>query len=163
MTPEQIEILSWWKKDPDNPATIFTEMNAYSTKELSAYGVGEGGGGGGSDYERLDTWASYDSSRADWVLSAFLGNDLNTRVTAIDGRVTDLENSSGGGGSGSVTSVGISVPAGLSVSNSPITSSGVMEIGLETGYSIPTTVKQGQWDTAFTNNHTHSNKRCWMV
>jgi len=155
MTAEQIEILSWWKKDPDNPNTIFTEMNAYSKLELSAYGVGDGGGGGGSDYERLDTWASYDSSKAGWVLSALLGNDLNTRVTAIDGRVTDLENSAGGG---SVTSVGISVPTGLSVSNSPITSSGVIAIGLQTGYSIPTTAKQGQWDTAFTNNHTHSNK-----
>ncbi|WP_286847093.1 hypothetical protein [Proteiniphilum sp. UBA5463] len=154
LTPEQIEILSFWKKDPVNPNTIFTEMNAYSKLELSAYGVGDGGGGGG-DFNRLDVWADYDSSKAEWVLSALLGNDLNTRVTAIDGRVTDLENSAG---SGSVTSVGISVPTGLSVSNSPITSSGVIAIGLQAGYSIPTTVKQGQWDAAFTNNHTHSNK-----
>jgi len=154
LTPEQLEILSWWKKDPDNPNTIFTEMNAYSKLELSAYGAGDGGGSGG-DFNRLDVWADYDSSKAGWVLSALLGNDLNTRVTAIDGRVTDLENSAGGG---SVTSVGISVPTGLSVSNSPITSSGVIAIGLQTGYSIPTTAKQEQWDTAFTNNHTHSNK-----
>jgi hypothetical protein len=155
LTPEQIEILSFWKKDPDRENTIYTEKNAYSKLELSAYGVGDGGGGGGSDYERLDTWADYDSSKAGWVLSALLGNDLNTRVTAIDGRVTDLENSSG---SGSVTSVGISVPTGLSVSNSPITSSGVIAISLQTGYSIPTTVKQGQWDTAYSNSHTHANK-----
>lgn len=148
LTPEQIEILSFWKKDPDNPNTIFTEMNAYSKLELSAYGVGDSGGGGGSDYERLDTWADYDSSKEGWVLSAFLGNDLNTRVTAIDGRVTDLENSAG---SGSVTSVGISVPTGLSVSNSPITSSGVIAIGLQSGYSIPTTAKQGQWDGVVTD------------
>mgnify|MGYP000848133622 CR=1 FL=1 len=47
MTPEQIEILSFWKKDPDNPNTIFTEMNAYSKLEISAYGAGSGGGGGG--------------------------------------------------------------------------------------------------------------------
>ncbi len=95
LTPEQLEILSFWKKDPVNPNTIFTEMNAYSKLELSAYGVGEGGGSGGSDYERLDTWASYDSSKAEWVLSAFLGNDLNTRVT-------NLENSGGGGGGSTV-------------------------------------------------------------
>jgi hypothetical protein len=97
LTPEQLEILSWWKKDPDNPNTIFTEMNAYSKLEISAYGAGSGGGGGGggSDYERLDTWADYDSSKSGWVLSALLGNDLNTRVT-------DLENSGGGGGGSTV-------------------------------------------------------------
>lgn len=146
LTPGQLEILSWWKKDPANPNTIFTEMNAYSMGELSAYGLGSGGGGG--DYNRLDIWADYDSSKSGWVLSAFLGNDLNTRVTT-------LEQSAGGG---SVTSVGISVPIGLSVANSPITTSGVIAISLQTGYSIPTTAKQNNWDTAFTNNHTHANK-----
>lgn len=59
---------------------------------------------------------------------------------------------------GTVTSVALTVPTGLSVTGSPITSSGTLKISLTSGYSIPTTAKQGQWDTAFTNNHTHGNK-----
>lgn len=60
--------------------------------------------------------------------------------------------------SGTVTSVGMSVPTGLSVAGTPITSSGTLAVTFASGYSIPTTAKQGNWDTAYTNNHTHSNK-----
>jgi len=55
----------------------------------------------------------------------------------------------GGGGSGTVTSVAISLPTGLDVSGSPITTSGTFAITFASGYSIPTTTKQGQWDTAY--------------
>ena len=57
-------------------------VDTYSTGELSAYGAGEGGSG--SSYSRLDTWASYDVTKAGWVLSALLGNDLNTRVAFLE-------------------------------------------------------------------------------
>lgn len=59
---------------------------------------------------------------------------------------------------GTVTSVGLTVPTGLSVSGSPITGAGTFAISLATGYSIPTTAKQANWDIAFANNHTHPNK-----
>ena len=59
---------------------------------------------------------------------------------------------------GTVTSVGLSVPTGLSVSGSPITSNGTLAISFASGYSIPTTAKQGQWDAAYSSSHTHSNK-----
>lgn len=59
---------------------------------------------------------------------------------------------------GTVTSVGMSVPAGLSVSGSPVTSSGTLAVTFTTGYSIPTTAKQSNWDAAYTDKHTHSNK-----
>ena len=55
---------------------------------------------------------------------------------------------------GTVTSVAVSVPTGLSVSGSPITSSGTIAISLQSGYSIPTTTKQTEWDTAYTNRIT---------
>ena len=50
--------------------------------------------------------------------------------------------------SGTVTSVGVSASSGsnLSVSGSPVTSSGTITIGVASGYSIPSTTKQGQWD-----------------
>lgn len=42
-----------------------------------------------------------------------------------------------GGGSGTVTSVAATVPTGLTISGSPITTSGTLAIGLDTGYVIP--------------------------
>lgn len=50
---------------------------------------------------------------------------------------------------GTVTSVKMTVPTGLSVSESPITTSGTLAISLASGYSIPTTAKQANWDTAY--------------
>ncbi|MFZ9066251.1 MAG: beta strand repeat-containing protein [bacterium] len=50
---------------------------------------------------------------------------------------------------GTVTSVAVSVPTGLAVSGSPVTSSGTIAISLDTGYSIPTTASQTNWDTAY--------------
>lgn len=59
--------------------------------------------------------------------------------------------------SGTVTSVGVSVPTGLSVSSSPVTSSGTIAISYASGYSIPTTAKQTTWDNK-QNAITSSNK-----
>lgn len=48
--------------------------------------------------------------------------------------------------SGTVTSVAMTVPTGLSVSGSPITTSGTLAVTFASGYSIPTTTKQSEWD-----------------
>ena len=50
---------------------------------------------------------------------------------------------------GTVTSVGLSVPTGFSVTGSPVTSSGTLTLRFASGYSLPTTAKQSQWDTAY--------------
>lgn len=47
---------------------------------------------------------------------------------------------------GTVMSVGLSVPTGLQVSGSPITTSGTLAITYALGYAIPTTAKQDEWD-----------------
>ena len=65
--------------------------------------------------------------------------------------------SSGGGGSG-VTNVGMTVPTGFSVNPGSIASSGTFAITFTSGYSLPTTAKQGQWDEAYNAKHSHSNK-----
>jgi len=52
------------------------------------------------------------------------------------------------GGSGTVTSVGLSVPTGFSVAGSPITASGTLALGFAAGYSLPLTATQSSWDTA---------------
>lgn len=50
---------------------------------------------------------------------------------------------------GTVTSVAMTVPTGLTVTGSPITSAGTLAVSFTAGYSIPTTAKQTQWDTAY--------------
>jgi hypothetical protein len=51
---------------------------------------------------------------------------------------------------GTVTSVGMTVPTGLSITGTPITTSGTLALTFTAGYSIPTTAKQTEWDSAFT-------------
>lgn len=65
---------------------IKAKYGLYTEQFLSSMGLNTGtGGGSGSDYDRLDAWADYDASKAGWVLSAGLGNDLNTRMTNLEG------------------------------------------------------------------------------
>lgn len=56
-------------------------------------------------------------------------------------------------GSGTVTSVAMTVPTGLTVTGSPITTSGTLAVTLTSGYSIPTTASQTNWDTAYTDRN----------
>lgn len=59
---------------------------------------------------------------------------------------------------GTVTSVALTLPTGLTCSTKTITTSGTFAISLASGYSIPTTTKQTAWDGAVSAKHTHSNK-----
>ena len=59
-----------------------------------------------------------------------------------------------GGGSGSVTSVDMSVPTGFSISGNPITTSGTLALAFASGYSLPTNASQANWDTAYNNSIT---------
>ncbi len=80
------------------------------------------------------------------------GNAAGTGVNRVN-----VPNPEGGGTlaltsdikAGTVTSVGMTVPTGLSVSPATITSSGTFAITYASGYAIPTTTKQSNWDTAY--------------
>lgn len=230
----------------EGQGTIRVNYNFYGVGEISAYGAGDlgsGSTGGGTSYNRLDLWGDYSVDKAGYVLSAYLGNDLNSRLSAIEGNgaTSIVVNGSGnaitnvskagttltfskgstflegnelitlsgdvtGTGNtaittsiaastvtgklltgyavgsnsalaatdsilsafgkiqgqinarpGTVTSVGLTLPTGLSASTTTITGSGTFGIVFASGYSIPTTAKQTNWDTAYTNNHTHAN------
>lgn len=83
----------------------------------------------------------------------------NTRTLTINGVAYDLSADRSWtistSGTGTVTSVALSatMPTGLvaSISGSPITSNGTLglTITMQSGYSIPTNTKQGQWDSAY--------------
>jgi len=53
-----------------------------------------------------------------------------------------------------VTSVAMTTPTGLTVTGSPITSSGTLALSLATGYAIPETTSQTNWNTAYNNRIT---------
>ena len=59
---------------------------------------------------------------------------------------------------GTVTSVALTLPTGLTCATKTITTSGTFAINLASGYSIPTMAKQTAWDGAVSAKHTHSNK-----
>lgn len=54
-----------------------------------------------------------------------------------------------GGGTGTVTSVAATVPTGLSISGSPVTTSGTLAFSLQSGYNIPLTASTTNWDSFF--------------
>lgn len=56
-------------------------------------------------------------------------------------------------GSGSVSSVGLSLPTGLEVAGTPITTSGTFVVSFSSGYSIPTNTAQSNWNTAYTDRN----------
>lgn len=60
----------------------------------------------------------------------------------------------GVGGSGTVTSVDMSVPTGLSISGNPITTSGTLALSLTSGYIIPLSASTTDWNTAYINRIT---------
>ena len=167
----------------------------YSDDFVSALGISDSTGGGGTSYDRLDAWGDYTSEKASWVLSAKLGYDLNTRVSALEGgsamnfeksgtgnaltgfsksgntvtfstgtfltshqRLYTLTLQRNGEGIGSYVPTAdkvininactaITMPKGFTVGT--LSSVGVIGVTFASGYSLPTTAKQQQWDTAY--------------
>lgn len=108
-----------------------------------------GGGGGGRDDKLTDRQKELVALAE--VYRQQTGNA--GKYLKTDGTNISWETVSGGGG-GTVTSVDMSVPTGLQVTGNPITSSGTLSISYASGYAIPTTAKQGDWDTAYSwGNH----------
>ena len=73
-----------------------------------------------------------------------------TRTLTINGVAFDLSaNRTWTVGTGSVTSVGLIMPTGFAVSSSPITDAGDLTVAFASGYSLPTTASQTEWDLAY--------------
>lgn len=115
---------------------IEARFGLWTESFLSALGLNSSGSGGGG--------ASY--------LGDLLDVNISSPATG-EGLVFDgtrwVNGPIGGGGTGSVESVGLSMPTGFSVTGSPVTSSGTLAVGFASGYSLPPTSKQAQWDAAY--------------
>lgn len=115
---------------------IEARFGLWTEQFLSALGLNSGGGGGGS--------VSYLNDLLDVSI---------TNPTVGEGLIYDgtrwVNGPIGGGGTGIVESVGLSMPTGFSVTGSPVTTSGTLAVGFASGYSLPPTSKQAQWDAAY--------------
>lgn len=189
------EMAKWFAKDSDGNIYVVNEKGFYSNSFISALGLSASTGGSGASYDRLDAWGDYDSSKASWILSAKLGYDLNTRVSALEGgsamnfeksgtgnaltgfsksgntvtfttgtfltshqKLYTLTLQRNGEGIGSYVPTAdkvininactaITMPKGFTVGT--LSSVGVIGVTFASGYSLPTTAKQQQWDTAY--------------
>ena len=81
--------------------------------------------------------------------SALAGTEVVPIVQGGNTVKTTLSNIAALSGNGTVTSVAMSVPTGLTVTGSPVTSAGTLSVSYTAGYAIPTTAKQTDWDTAY--------------
>jgi hypothetical protein len=86
----------------------------------------------------------------DQIVALTAGTGISISGTYPNFTITNSSPSLGG----TVTSVAMSVPTGFAISGSPITSSGTLGLTFASGYSLPTTASQTNWDTAYTNRIT---------
>lgn len=121
-----------------------------ATLDVSGFYDGGSGGSGSSSFDEAAMWTA---------LGGTIGT--NEKVSTAHLPMSDLDTWVAGKGfvtSSGVTSISMTVPTGFSVSGVPITSTGTLALAFASGYSLPTTAKQGNWDSAYSNSHTHSNK-----
>ena len=85
--------------------------------------------------------------------TGFLAKGNDGQILTLASGVPSWTNASATG----VTSVAMTTPTGLTVSGSPITSNGTLALSLSSGYAIPTTTSQTNWDAAYTNRITSAN------
>ena len=96
---------------------------------------------GSTNLNGITDWAI-----GDWAIfngTVWQKIDQTNTVTSVNGQT-------GAVSVGTVTSVAMTVPTGLTISGTPITTSGTLALTLTTGYSIPTTASQTNWDSAYT-------------
>ena len=119
---------------------------------MSALGLNNSGGGGGATLNQ--PLSSINTSG----LSA-PGPSQNGQTVVWNNTTQKWEyGNAGGGGSGTVTSVGMSVPTGFVISNSPITTSGTLALTFASNYALPLTADVEKGVTAYGMAHTHTNK-----
>ena len=136
----------------NNVTYLIADIPLGSSSSVFAGGVGSGGSGGGGSIATLSdvTLTSiaggdalvYDATSSHWKNKAFALANLNDfSGTPTNGQTIVYDSGTGkwipaNASAGSVTSVGISMPTGFSVSGSPVTGSGTLTVTFASGYSL---------------------------
>lgn len=124
-----------------------TDWNTFNGKE-NALTFGTGLNRSGNAVTALNTSALWNANQLQGASLSTTTPTPNQILQYIGGEWKPT-NPTWTSNTGTVTSVGLSVPTGLSITGSPITTSGTLAIGLQSGYSIPTTASQTNWNTAY--------------
>lgn len=142
----------------DNVAGLSIYANDATNGDL--YFLVQSGVGGGTE---RTIWQSGNSNSTSFAWSAakltsttLILPQSTPSLTSGEMAIYGLESGFSGetpSGAGSVTSISMVVPTGLSVTPATITESGTFTISYASGYSIPTNTKQGEWDSAYTLRH----------
>lgn len=132
-----------------NPVTgglTKTKPNAPNQKFQIGTVINAGPGGSGSFQVLLQPGSVLGGTDSNVQFGTLANKDL----IVYDSALGYWKNSPAGTiGLGTVTSVGMTVPTGLTVTGSPVTTSGTLAVSYTSGYSIPTTASQTNWDTAY--------------
>jgi|GEM_PF-6838854 len=101
------------------------------------------------------TWASsIPNNSVNWN-TAYNDKVNSLSVTGTTTKTITLTQQDGGtvsgnfSDNGTVTSVDMTVPTGLAISGQPITTTGTLALSYTSGYSLPTDIKQNEWNTAY--------------
>jgi len=112
-------------------------------------------GGGPGTINQLSQWVST-SSPSTAITQSIYGNDIKiTGLSTGDCLTLDANEllatttCGAGGGSGTVTSVGLATPTGFTVSGSPVTTAGTLTIGYDTGYEGLLSASSTNWNTFY--------------
>jgi len=101
------------------------------------------------------TWASSITNNSSNWNTAYNDKVNSLAVTGTTTKTITLTQQDGGtvsgnfSDNGTVTSVGMTVPTGLAISGQPITTTGTLALSYASGYSLPTDIKQNEWNTAY--------------
>lgn len=108
-------------------------------------------GGSKFDYATASTIGIFDGSKN--LISADTATYPSlTELSYVKGVTSAIQTQLNAKGVGSVTSVAMSVPTGLTISGSPITTTGTLAVALDTGYVIPLqSTLDGKASTALSN------------
>lgn len=133
-TPNEIE-------PNDGDTTAITNIKAmfgfWTEQYLSALGLNSAGGGGGA-------------SSLDDLQDVDLSSPTNGQALVYNATSGKWENQTiGGGSTGTLSSIGLVMPTGFSVSPATLTSDGSFTVSFDTGYALPLTEDVNKGMTAY--------------
>ena len=138
-TTREIDLLPNAIADGTNTTlkNVKVEAGLWTEQFLSALGLNQGGGGGGS-------------STLAGLLDVEISNPANGEGLVYNATSQKWENQPiGGGGTGTLTSIGLTMPTGFTVSPGTLRQDGTFVVGFSSGYALPTTADVEKGVTAY--------------
>jgi hypothetical protein len=143
---------SWYSttNNATNWDTAYTDRNKWdggATGLVAATGRTSLGLGTAATTDATDYATAAQGAKADTALQSITSGNVTSALGYTPYNATNPAGYTNN--TGTVTSVALTTPTGLSVTGSPVTTSGTLALSMTSGYAIPTTASQTTWDTAY--------------